>query len=76
MAASSRPGIPRESGDDPSRVATNAATGQVFPARAGMIPSSARPPVADAGIPRESGDDPSARGQRWTPMQYSPRERG
>ena len=48
----------------------------VFPARAGMIPGSPRPPRYLVCIPRESGDDPDTYEEAAQGYEYSPRERG
>ena len=50
--------------------------GQVFPARAGMIPEAQRIKAAVLSIPRESGDDPFSRKSKTCDVRYSPRERG
>ena len=68
--------IPRESGDDPSRVILDICFSLVFPARAGMIRVGAGPAGTRCRIPRESGDDPLPERAPQMNSQYSPRERG
>ena len=48
----------------------------VFPARAGMIPTTRSRPSSSMGIPRESGDDPKLFDELRNAGVYSPRERG
>ena len=68
--------IPRESGDDPSRVILDICFSLVFPARAGMIPDLDVFKIAHFSIPRESGDDPQPAKLGSGLLEYSPRERG
>ena len=49
---------------------------QVFPARAGMIPTRGIVPGCSVRIPRESGDDPRGIHCLTKSRAYSPRERG
>ena len=69
-------GIPRESGDDPSKSIVDSIKGIVFPARAGMILLVHGWGRLSLSIPRESGDDPPTMTLYDLVYAYSPRERG
>ena len=66
--------IPRESGDDPIMTYTTYPLPDVFPARAGMIPSPTSSSTTWLSIPRESGDDPDLLVGAEMAHLYSPRE--
>ncbi len=78
MARSTRPVpacSPRERGwSVGGRVASGAA--DVFPARAGMVPSPCRQPRVPSRVPRASGDGPTSNVSSTSGARCSPRERG
>ena len=48
----------------------------MFPARAGMSPSTSKRPRYKVRVPRASGDEPYLVSVAVTPEECSPRERG
>ena len=68
--------VPRASGDEPRGALEVRGGIRVFPARAGMSPTTRGDGNNTAGVPRASGDEPG-RDVFWCPAWgCSPRERG
>ncbi len=69
-------GLPRASGDEPSRSLLDRGSPWVCPARAGMSPLTSREAQLGDSLPRASGDEPENQMTTMPVPRSAPRERG